>query len=235
MQIPQALHNGADGSSASAERESQPGWPHPGGQKTKRWETVGSSSCDTKRKRCLGSRISETWLQCPWGDKPDGNLARMAGCPFVLVEIKVCRGFVETNQPPALTLVWDSGMCIMVWTCPCTGAASPWGCDCLRPLPANLPRSLGPGRKALGTQGKHRVQELTALGSALLGSLLTQVWMPVLFYLKKHIFPLPFFNLEWCMITNICWSCLLMMFTGRYFPLCPPKGCDAVPQHTAQL
>lgn len=31
-----------------------------------------------------------------------------AGCPFVVVEIKVCGGVVEASQPPALTLVWDS-------------------------------------------------------------------------------------------------------------------------------
>lgn len=60
------------------------------------------------------------------------------------------------------------------------------------------------------------VQELTALGLAL--PLFADVWMPVMYWLKKYIFSLPFFNLEWSIITAIWCCCLLIMLIERCFP-----------------
>lgn len=183
--------------------------------------------------------MRETDLMAIWP-----KACKWHGAHFVLVEIKVFEGFVEANQPPALILVWDSPRqksaldvhCGSpgVLTRLCIGAASPWAV--IAETTASKPAEVtGTRERFLGHRETLRVQELAAQGSALLGLLFTEVCMPAVCCLKKQTFPLPFFNLEWCIITNICWSCLLMVFTGRYFPLCLPKRLDAVPQYTALL
>lgn len=243
MQIPQALHNGANGSSALAERESQSGWPCLGAQKTKRWETVGSRSCDWRRERCLGSRISQTWPQCLWGRQgwwqfgqkhesgrvhicPGGNQGFWVVCwsqPTTSAHLGL--GFSKTEVSP--------GMCILAALGCKPGSAL--GLRLLRPLPASLPRSLGAGRKALGTQGDPKSAGTDSPGFSPAGTPLHWGLNACSVLVKETHLSLAILQ-PWVMQNHqYLLSCLLMVFTGRYFLLCLPKRCDAVPQDTALL